>query len=405
MGAHYTYEALTQCEGGRINPDIARIVNMIRTDRAHTRADISRQTGIGRNAISSHLATAIEIGLIELSGRAPSNGGRSPHMWRFVGGAGNVLTACIGVRLFHACLTDLTGEVLDSITQPWSLHEGPESTLTVVCEALHALSNRSSVPIWGVGISLPGPINHATGRPVQPPIMAGWHDFDVSGFIGERMGAPVLVDNDVNAMALGSSVRSGVDDVIYVQMGSGIGAGVLTHGTLHRGAQGAAGDIGHTRIVGYDTVICRCGRVNCLEAVAGGWALERSALKLAADGLSPFLSTVRTTHGTIELEDIAAGANAGDTSCIELVATAATNIGAVLAVLVSFFNPHKIIMAGPIPEGSQLFQDTVIRTIDKQALLLATQVLTIEIASSARDDGTRGCALMVVDEAFRHASE
>ena len=122
---------------------------------------------------------------------------------------------------------------------------------------------------------MPGPVEFQTGRPISPPIMPGWDGYPIRERFAERYGAPVWVDNDVNVLALGewrSGVAAGHDDVVFVKIGTGIGAGIICGGRLHRGAQGSAGDVGHIQIVEDPTVVCRCGNIGCLEALAGGEA-------------------------------------------------------------------------------------------------------------------------------------
>ena len=152
--------------------------------------------------------------------------------------------------------------------------------------------------IWGVGIGLPGPVEFAAGIPMSPPIMPGWDRYPVRKRFADKYDAPVWVDNDVNLMALGEHVTSPEkksNELIYIKIGSGIGAGILTHGRLHRGAQGCAGDIGHIAISEKNDVICRCGNVGCLESVVGGVALARDALEAIADGKSKFLTLRKKT--------------------------------------------------------------------------------------------------------------
>ena len=131
-----------------------------------------------------------------------------------------------------------------------------------------------------------------------------------------RYGVPVWVDNDVNVMALGeltAGIGRGGENFVFVKIGTGIGAGIIVGGELHRGAQGCAGDIGHIQIPAGDReVICRCGNVNCLEALAGGAALARDGEAAARDGRSPFLRALLDEKGSLERRDVALGAAHGD---------------------------------------------------------------------------------------------
>ena len=141
--------------------------------------------------------------------------------------------------------------------------------------------------VRGVGVGVPGPVAFSRGEPVAPPIMPGWDGFSVPNWFGKHYEAPVLVDNDVNIMALGEHWTHwrDIEHLLYVKIGTGIGCGIVAGRRIHRGAQGAAGDIGHVRLAGHDEVVCRCGNIGCLEAVAGGRALASNltALGLTAD--------------------------------------------------------------------------------------------------------------------------
>jgi len=384
--------------------DVALIADLIRTGEACTRAELIERSGLGRNSVSTHLATSTSEGLVSQSGRGASKGGRAPITWKFNEQAGTVLTACIGVHSMRLALTDLKGTVLSEFSQAWDLQVGPEPTLQEVVDRLITLGDGAGAPVWGLGVSLPGPIDHASGRLINPPIMNGWDGFEVGKYLSDKLDLSVVVENDVNAMALGHRAKHGGNNSIYFLMSTGVGAGILSAGRIHRGTGGAAGDLGHTRIPGYDKAVCRCGRFGCLEAAAGGWALERSALRLASDGMRPFFLGAPGFHGTISTDDIIRGTLAGDTSCIELVATAAIAVGTIMSMLVSFYNPDKVVLAGAIPTKCSLFSTSVERTIKEQALPLAASQLSLEVASSPEDDGIRGCALMMVEEAFGRAT-
>src|SRR5919106_1186376 len=120
-----------------------------------------------------------------------------------------------------------------------------------------------------------GGVGFRGAKRATPPIMPGWDGFSIPGWFASRYDAPVLVDNDVNIMAVGEhfSTYSDCENLLMIKVGTGIGCGIVAGGHIHRGAQGAAGDIGHIRVSGRDDVICHCGNVGCLEAVAGGHAL------------------------------------------------------------------------------------------------------------------------------------
>ena len=196
--------------------------------------------------------------------------------------------------------------------------------------------------IWGIGIGLPGPVEFAAGIPMSPPIVPGWDRYPVRERLSKIFNAPVWVDNDVNLMALGEVAKNHekkYNELIYIKIGSGIGAGILTHGRLHRGAQGCAGDIGHIAVAGIADVVCRCGNVGCLEAVAGGIAIARDALSAVENGKSAYLRDCLKVNKKIEASDVIEGAKSGDKWCVDAINAAGQQVGKILATLVNFHNP------------------------------------------------------------------
>lgn len=399
-----------------IDRDVRQVVNLVRTSRALTRQELASRTGMSRNTISVLIAQAIDTGLLVPDGSAPSTGGRAPQTWRFHHEAGVVLVAGVHSASLHLAVTDLAGQALAQHIVDWPIMRGPEDTLTEVSDRLSEMvaatsPGTSGAPVWGVGISLPGPINQSTGRPAAPPIMPGWDGFDVRAFLEQRLGVSAVVDNDVNTMLLGYAASlpdqrlREPGDLLYLQIGTGIGAGLMSAGNLHRGADGAAGDIGHVRVTDADSVVCRCGRTGCLEAVAGGWSLLRDARRAAAEGLSPHLSERLAATGQLTMEDLVSGLAAGDTECLTLMVRSATAVGDALAMLVSFFNPSRVILAGALPQGCPMFLDVARRIVSERALALATEHLEVQAARSGLEDERRGGALLTVNALFEEALE
>jgi predicted NBD/HSP70 family sugar kinase len=216
--------------------------------------------------------------------------------------------------------------------------------------------------------------------------MPGWHDHPIPSAFG-RYECPVYVDNDVNVMAIGEmGVAGSEQDVLVVKVGTGIGCGVIVDGRVYRGAQGSAGDIGHIYVTPPNgrTVVCRCGNENCLEAIAGGGALLREAL---AAGLP-----VSTTRELVQL------AAQGDGAALELVRNAGRTIGTVLAALVNFFNPHRIVITGGVAQAGAPLLAGIREAVYGRSLPLAARALEITVSEAPDLSGRVGAALMAVEE-------
>jgi len=383
------------------------ILDLVRAGAARTKPELGRLSGLGRTVITQRVAELQGYGLLASGELGRSTGGRAPRELRLRADAGVILVAHLGARSVSAAVTDLAGEVLAEHHESGDIAAGPERTLDRVEEILDALraghAPAAAAPVFGVGIGLPGPVEFATGRPVRPPIMPGWDGYGVRDRLAARYDAPVWVDNDVNLMALGE-VRAGAArgeaNMIYVKVATGIGAGLISRGRLHRGAHGCAGDIGHVAVADGSGIICRCGNEGCLEALAGGAALAREGAAAARDGRSPRLETVAASGRPIDSADVLDAAAAGDATSVELMARSGRLVGHTLATLVNFFDPSLVILGGGVATAGDQLLAALRETVYRRSLPLATRDLRIQKSSLGRHAGVLGTAFMVIDELF-----
>ena len=211
-----------------------------------------------------------------------SGRGRPATRYRLDASAAMLLVADVGALGMRLARVDLEGRLEEASSVGVDIAVGPDELLGQVRKCFDELTASSAGrPLWGIGISLPGPVDHAAGRVISPPIMTGWHGFPVRETLQDWYGCPVLVENDVNAMAVGELIHlpTPTDEFLVVKVGTGVGCGIVSGGRVIRGAAGSAGDIGHTAAdttgVRTETVDCRCGKRGCVETYAGGWALAR----------------------------------------------------------------------------------------------------------------------------------
>jgi predicted NBD/HSP70 family sugar kinase len=224
--------------------------------------------------------------------------------------------------------------------------------------------------------------------------MPGWDGVPVpAAFAASYPGVPVLVDNDVNVMALGeywTSWRQGVDDLLFVKVATGIGCGIVAGGAIHRGADGTAGDLGHVQIPDAGDALCRCGNRGCVEAVASGGALARELRSIGVEA-----------HDS---RDVVALVRAGNPQAVTLVRQAGRLVGEVLAGAVNFFNPSVIVIGGDLAHAHEQFFAGVREVVYRRSTALATQHL--QLARSRLDDraGVVGCAVTVVEQILSPAA-
>ena len=367
------------------------LLRLISSGQATTRAGLASATGLARSTVSQRVEALIASRLVYEAGEGASTGGRPPVVLAFNRGAGVVLAADLGATHCRLAVADLGAQLLEELTDDLEIAQGPDRVLGWVAdrfEELLARCGRSVADVRGIGIGVPGPVDFSTGQAVHPPIMPGWDGVSIPERLRERFDAPVLVDNDVNIMALGewSATWRTVDHLLLVKVGTGIGCGVVSHGRVHRGADGAAGDIGHIRISGHDDAVCRCGNLACVEAVAGGAAL---AQQLRADGFD-----ARSGRDVVRL------ATEGNPVATRRVRAAGRLLGEVLASLVNFFNPNVIVVGGDLAEVRDQLLAGIREVVYQRSLPLATRHL--QIAQSVLGDraGAVGAAVMAVERAL-----
>lgn len=364
------------------------LLKILRDGQARTRAELVQLTGLARSTLGQRLDALVSQRWVVPTEEAISSGGRPAVAFTFNRSARVVLAADLGATHARVAVTDLGTEVLAERAAEVPIDRGPEETLRWLqrtFEEMLAESGHTVGEVCGIGVGLPGPVEHSSGRPVNPPIMPGWDGFPVPEWLGERLGAPVLVDNDVNIMALGEhwAARPEADHLIFVKVGTGIGCGIISDRRLHRGAQGAAGDIGHIQVSPTLDVVCRCGNRGCLEAVASGAAV---AARLREAG-------VEATGG----RDIVRLVRSGNTQAVQLIRQAGREIGEVLASIVNFFNPSVIVVGGDVAEAGEQILAGLREVIYSRSLPLATQHLTITASDLGDRAGVIGAAVMVIE--------
>jgi predicted NBD/HSP70 family sugar kinase len=218
--------------------------------------------------------------------------------------------------------------------------------------------------------------------------MPGWDGCEVPARLEAEFDVPVLVDNEVNLMALGEHTTAfrDVDDLIVVKVATGIGSGFISNGALHRGAVGAAGDIGHVLAHRGDDTPCHCGNTGCLEAVASGPAI---AAALRTKGIE--------AHAN---DDVVALVRSGNVAAGVAVRQAGRDIGDVLAGCVSMFNPSAIVVGGTLAAAGDALVAGVREAIYRRSLPLATGKLRIVRSRAGEDAGVLGAAAMVRQHAL-----
>ena len=370
------------------------ILQLIASGAAVTRPQLAEATGLARSTIASCLVALERRGLIT-SGGTPSvssNRGRPAERIVISPDAGVILVIDLTPHHIGVALASLDQTLLASRRITF-MPEAPEVTLDAAIELARDTMKGAGVAessLRTVVVSFPGPVDVKLGMPVRPPIMPGWDSFPITTYLGNEFGCSCHVDNDVNLMALGEA-RVLPDDqcpLLVVKIGTGIGGGFVTaKGELHRGADGAACDIGHLSVAGAEDVICSCGNVGCIEAVASAEAIAKE---------------LRVVTGNPDLTqiDLRRAARTGDPVAIRLIRDAAARIGGVVASLVHVYNPARIVVAGPLTEVTDDLLAGIRSVAYQRALPLATRNLTLAHSVIGEMAGVVGAVVLGIEYVF-----
>jgi predicted NBD/HSP70 family sugar kinase len=373
------------------NGGAGELLRILRDGRPRTRADLAGITGLGRGAISSRLEPLLELGLVVPVSDAASTGGRPSARLAFNPGARLVAAADIGATHATVALTDLSGRILLGTTERLEIACGPEAVLDWLAMTLQdhlETLRRPATDVVAVGIGLPGPVEHSTGKPTSPPIMPGWDGFDVPAYVRLTFDVPVLVDNDVNIMALGERATRwpNEDNMIFLKVATGIGSGVISGGILQRGAAGVAGDVGHIAVSKAAGIQCRCGKTACLEAIAGAPAV---AAHLRENGLE-----------AITGNDVVALVRSGDLAAIQAVRQAGRDIGEMLNMCVSLINPSLIVVGGSLAQSGEHLIAGIREMVYARSTPLASQHLNITQSETGPEAGVVGASILAIEYAL-----
>jgi predicted NBD/HSP70 family sugar kinase len=359
-----------------------RILELVARGEARSRSELAESLGVAASTVGLRVQGLLDAGLLQEAGAGTSRGGRRPRVLQ-IAADGIVLSADLGGGHARIGRHALSGALLGTRSIAIDLADGPEATLDRVAAVFDELSADSR--IHAIGVSLPGPVDIATGSVDQPSRMPGWPGFRVGEHLASRFGTRVVVDNDANLAALGEHREQfgHTQHSITVKAGTAIGSGVIVDGAVHRGATGAAGDITHTRIDGSGDIPCSCGNTGCLETVASGASLVRQMRARGDDA-------VRTTA------DVLALARDADPLATMLVRTAGTHLGQALSGVVNFFNPHAVFLTGSM-SASEPFIAAVRSRVYEACHPLATQRLRIEAAVTGADAILHGAARLALE--------
>jgi len=341
-----------------------RVIESIYRHPGCSRADIARWTGLSRGTVS---AVAEELDRVHLirehdapdEAVRPRGTGRPPTLLSLVPGAAFAIGIDIGHQHVRVTICDLAGE---PIAEKWSrahVDDAPSETLDLAHDLARQVLDEAAVAserLLGAGIGLAAPIDQRTGEVKANGILPGWHGVAPAAEIQDRLGISAQLANDADMGALGEKVFGAgrnVDDMIYIRLSAGVGAGLILAGQPYRGGYGMAGEIGHV-CVQPSGQICRCGNRGCLETVASPVAVARLLEHVVERPMTPD-----------QLFDLLA---ADDRGARRAVADAGEAVGMVVSWVVNILNPELVVIGGDLAAAGDVLLDPIRASIQRHSV-------------------------------------
>lgn len=309
--------------------------------------------------------------------------------------ASYVVAVDFGGTHLRAALVDETGQIVQRLKHKTDAHLGPAVVIDRLAEAVQRIAEADGkpVPVQGVGVIAPGPLDPYQGIVFQAPNLAGWENIPLAAELQARVQRPVSIGNDANLAALAEQrygLGQGLSDLIYLTISTGIGGGIICNHTLLLGAKGLAGEVGHMQII-PEGPLCGCGNRGCVEALASGPNIARAAVERIEHGLA---SSLKEVSHPITAEDVVAAARQGDKIALEVLERAGGFIGMAVANLIHLFNPQRVIIGGGVSNAGPLLFDPIRETTRRRLMAIYRDTFDIVPSQLGDDVGLLGAAAL-----------
>ncbi|MGB9907483.1 MAG: ROK family transcriptional regulator [Candidatus Saccharicenans sp.] len=351
-----------------------KVLNLIYNSKSISRAEVTKVSGISAPTVSRIVDGFIEERLVEEVGIGQSTGGRRPKLLRLAAADNYIIGIDLGTTNIYGVLADLNATIIHEEKRPTRLEEGFFSIMDQTAEIIELLSQKTAEKkkrLCGIGMAVAGLINKNRNMVEFSPNFH-WHDVDIIGTLGQRFSVPIYFDNVTRVMALGElcyGVGKQYKNFVFINIGYGIGAGIIIDGQPLLGAVGMAGEFGHITVDKDSKTQCDCGNFGCLEALASGQGIARAARNELKKGAQSIL--LEMCEGDIKkvtAEMVAEAAKKGDSLAWNIFSQAAEYIGLGISALINLFNPEVVVLGGGVIQAGEILFDNVRKTINARAL-------------------------------------
>jgi len=393
--------------GSQDNINKMIILNVIKEHAPVSRTEVTRITGLSGASVTKFVNDLIKMGLVKEDGWESSKGGRRPILLKLVPESRFAIGVDLGAANLRVVVVNLEAKIITKITKKTRANEGKEKVFKRMIAAIYEAIDASKVDkskIKGIGIGISGIIDHKRGICLFCPNIKGWENVPVKKLIEEEFGVQVSVDDCARTMALAEhwyGLAQRIENFIFVNIGIGVGSGIFTNGQIYRGGRGTAGELGHTTI-DENGPRCMCGNRGCLETLVSGPAITRRAKESLEEGVVSLISKMVDGDLTkVTPEIVAEAARKGDKLAFNIMEKTGEYLGIGIANAINLFNPELVIIGAGISGASDLFLDTLKRTVKTRALHTAATSVEIKISQLGDTTAALGAAILILKNIFQ----
>ncbi len=389
-------ETLLNNINGRYAAEKKTILALCSSHESYSIQDLARELGTSIPKVTRIVAEMIQEGFLVDTGKMESATGRRPSLYGLNPAAGSFVGIDVNRDSLMVAVTNFSGRVTRMLEDIPFVLRNTEDSVAELCRCVQEKLSEAGVDkslIRGYGVNLTGRVNHRTG-------------YSYSYFLGEEkpiaqllsagFGHHVVVENDSRAMAYGeymSSFPGSEGNILFLNVGWGLGMGMVMDGKLYYGKSGFSGEIGHFPLLDNNCV-CQCGKVGCLETGASGSALHRIVLEKLSDGRSSLLSPLFKEGKEISLGNILDAVEREDVLCIECVEQVGATLGRAVAGLINVFNPDMVVIGGRLSVTERYLMPPLRGAVNRLSLNLVNSDTLIKVSRLGKTAGAIGASLL-----------
>jgi glucokinase-like ROK family protein len=382
-----------------------KILSLIRKTDNVSRATVAKLSGLSAPTVSRIVEGLIAEGLVREVGSGVSQGGRRPTLLKFSDQSNFIIGVDLGTTQIYGVLSDFDAKIVAEIRRPTRVEEGfarvMKNTAEVISELANYPNGNKKKRIYGIGMAVAGLINR-TQNIVEFSPDFHWHKVDVVAALAQYHKIPLIFDNVTRVMALGEiwyGLGKQFKNLICVNAGYGIGAGIIIDGKPLYGPLGLAGEFGHITMDKNSRVQCECGNYGCLEALSSGNAIAKTAqVRLAESGASALREACGGNPGNLTAKMVADLAKQGDPLASDIFDTAVEYLGIGIAGLINLFSPEAVVIGGGVAQSGSILFDKIRKTVNSRALDKVASGVLIKPASFGIKAAVMGAVSLVLSD-------